>query len=775
MTQQNHDSVHAETQRVAMIGSYVPRQCGIATFTKDLRDALMRNHNDLSTLVVALDDTPKGYPYPPEVRLQLRAAQKRDYRMAADLLNINNVDVVFLQHEFGIYGGPDGSHIQNLISRLRMPLITTLHTVLTDPTPGQATAMADIIAQSDRLVVMSHKAFDILEHTYKAPREKIAYIPHGIPDVPFVDTAYHKDQFGFEGRTVLLTFGLLSPGKGIEVAIKALPEIVKKHPEALYVILGATHPHILKMQGNAYRDSLEQLIEKLDVKENVTFHNRYVSLEELCGYIGAADIYVTSYLNEAQITSGTLAYALGAGKAVVSTPFWYAQELLDEGRGRLFPFNDHGALADTVNELLHNPVQRDAMRKKAYMYGRDMVWNAVGAHYLNLARSVMEDWKQKPRTSAFLHDRHGDVEGIPDIKLTHLQMLTDDTGISQHAVFSVPDRFHGYCVDDNARALIAALMHYDLYHDETMLPLINTYLAFMHHAYNPENRRFRNFMNYDRSWVEEAGSEDAHARALWALGVATALAPTQTLLSFVTRFFHRALAAIEEFRSPRAWAFSLIGMHAYLRRYDGDAQVRRIREKFAKQLHEAFAHGSEEWPWGEDVLAYANAKLPHALILSGQWIPDAAMVEQGLLSLEWLYKLQTNKDGAISLIGNQGWMTRDGTRAYFDQQPIEAMSLVEACAEAFRCTQDMMWRKRAQNCLKWFLGHNDTQSDLYDYHTGGCRDGLHPDGPNLNQGAESTLAWLISLLTIQDLTRSAIVADASRKRVVEAGEKSAVN
>ncbi len=760
-----HTVDKSSIRRAALVGSYVPRQCGIATFTKDLRDALVSSQDDLSTLVVALDDTPKGYPYPSEVRLQLRAAQKRDYRVAADLLNINNVDAVFLQHEFGIFGGPDGSHIQNLISRLRMPVITTLHTVLRNPTPGQATVMADIIAHSDRIVVMSHKAFDILEATYDVPREKIAFIPHGIPDVPFVDTAYHKDQFGFEGRTVLLTFGLLSPGKGIEVAIKALPEIVKKHPDALYVILGATHPHVLKQQGSAYRDSLERLIDQLDVKEHVTFHNRYVSLEELCGYIGAADIYVTSYLSKEQITSGTLAYALGAGKAVISTPFWYAEELLDEGRGRLFPFEDHVALADTVNELLHNPVQRDAMRKKAYTYGRDMVWKAVGSDYLNLASAVMDEWKSKPRSVAFLHDPHGEVEGVPDIKLTHLQMMTDDTGMLQHAVFSIPNRFHGYCTDDNARALIAAVMHYDLYHDETVLPLINTYLAFLHHALNTENKRFRNFMDYNREWLEESGSEDAHARAVWALGVATALAPTPTLLSFVTRFFQRSLVAVSDFKSPRAWAFSLIGMHAYLRRYDGDAQVRRMRNKFAKQLYDAFAKSDEEWPWCEDILAYSNAKLPHALILSGQWIPDAAMVKQGLKSLEWLYEIQMNEDGAISLIGNQGWMHRNGDRARFDQQPIEAMALVEACAEAFRCTQDAVWRKRAQNCLRWFLGHNDTESYLYDYHTGGCRDGLQPNGPNLNQGAESTLAWLISLLTIQDLSRSAVVADISKKRL----------
>lgn len=762
-----------ELHRIALVGSYVPRQCGIATFTKDLHDAFVTVDSTADSLVVAMDDVPEGYAYPAEVHFQLRAAQKRDYATAAGVLNINNVDIVSVQHEFGIYGGPDGNHLLRLMSRLRMPIITTLHTMLTEPTPGQATVMENIAQRSDRLVVMSRKAFNILEDVYGVEREKIVFIPHGIPDVPFVDPAFYKDQFGLEGRTVLLTFGLLSPGKGIEVVIKALPHIVKEYPDVMYVILGATHPHILKQQGNAYRDSLERLAERLGVQEHVVFHNRYVSLDELCGYIGAADIYVTSYVNKAQITSGTLAYALGAGKAVVSTPFWYAEELLDEGRGRLFPFNDHDALAGTVRELLSNSLERNAMRKKAYTYGRDMVWSSVGRQYLDLAHEVLADWQRRPHAAPTLPAPVIDEGHIPDADLTHLRTLTDDTGILQHAIFDVPDRFHGYCTDDNARALIATLMYYDLYRDESVVPLAHAYLSFLYHAFNRETGRFRNFMSYDRRWLEDAGSDDCHGRAMWALGQATALAPNESIASFSMRLFSDALDAVESIYSSRAWAFALIGMHAYLRRFDGDTQVRRLRALLAQRLHEKFTGNmAPDWPWCEDILTYDNAKLPHALILCGQWIPDAEMTQQGLESLDWLYNLQVNDEGGISLIGNDGWMRRNGPRARFDQQAVDAMALVEACAEAFRCTQDATWRSRAHRCLEWFLGNNDTQSVIYNYQTGGCSDGLEPDGPNLNQGAESTIAWLVAVLTMHDLSRSAVVAERSKKLM--AGKDTAV-
>ncbi len=753
MTQRN---IPNHVQTIALVGSYVPRQCGIATFTKDLRDALADEIGPGQTTVLAMDDGVDRYAYPDEVRFQIPAQQRTDYATAAELLNINQVDAAIVQHEFGIFGGTDGSYVLDLMRRLRMPILTTLHTVLTDPTPGQRAVLFDLGRLSDRLIVMSRTAEGILQEEYGVPAERIACIPHGIPDVPFTDPVFFKDQFGWEGRTVLLTFGLLSPGKGIETVLEALPAIVENHPEVLYVVLGATHPNVLRHEGQAYRHHLERLVERRGLRDHVAFHNRYVSTEELCRYIGSADLYVTPYPNLAQISSGTLAYAAGMGKAVVSTPYWHARELLADGRGRLFEPGDAAGLAQTVNDLLEDPLALQELRKRAYLQGRGMVWKEVARQYLDLARQVVAQRVHTPRTIRPFQAQAAEASSLPDLDLAHLRRLTDDTGILQHAIYAVPDRFHGYCVDDNARALVAALMCYDLTQDRSVLPLADVYLAFLHHAFNPENRRFRNFMTFDRQWLEEAGSEDVHGRALWSLGIAVALAPNEAILSFSTRLFSRALETAETLGSPRAWAFSLVGVHAYLQRFAGDTAVRRVRDELAGRLEGLFRDNcGDSWPWCEDLVTYDNAKLAHAMILCGQSLPDEGMLARGLEVLEWLIALQLDAQGNVSLIGNQGWLGRDGQRARFDQQPIEAMALVEACGAAWRATGEEVWLRRAGWMLGWFLGANDTQSVLYDYHTGGCRDGLHADGPNLNQGAESTLAWLISLLSIMGLNRAA--------------------
>jgi len=747
------DSVTIPT--VALLGSYDPRLCGIATFTKDLYDALAASLGPDHTTVLAMDDRPQGYPYPQEVRYQILADQLGAYHRATDMLNIKQVDVAIIQHEFGIYGGTDGNYVLELMDRLRMPIITTMHTVLTEPTPGQRSVVSSLAKLSDRLVVMSHLGQRILQDTYEIPDEKIAFIPHGIPDVPFVDTSFFKDQFDIEGRTVLLTFGLLSPGKGIEVAIKAIPKIVERHPNVVYLVLGATHPHVLKNQGDAYRHSLEALVDQLGIQDHVIFHNRFVALEDLCDYLGAADIYISPYPHTAQIVSGTLAYALGAGKAVISTPYWYAQEMLAGERGRLFPIGDSDKLADHVVDLLDNDAQRHAMRKRAYLHCRPMVWEEVARSYLRVAREIMDERNTNPKPVAYFKTDETYTASLSDPDLSHLRRLTDDTGILQHAHYAIPDRRHGYCTDDNARALVAALMYYNLQGDSTVLRLADVYLSFLHHAFNPETQRFRNFMSFDRQWLEEVGSEDTHGRALWSLGLATALAPNEAMLAFASRLFNGALAQAEALVSPRAWAFCLIGIHAYLRKFSGDSNVRRVRTSLANRLHQHFrSNGSPDWPWCEEVVTYDNAKLSHALILAGQWTPNPDMLDQGMRTLQWLVDLQTNPDNTASFIGNDGWMTRDGQRARFDQQPVEAMAMIEACAEAYQHTQDDAWLERAHRFLGWFTGNNDTHSDLYDSQTGGCRDGLQADGPNLNQGAESTLAWLISLLTVMKLDRT---------------------
>lgn len=744
----------ATIQTCALISSYTPRQCGLATFSKDLRDAIAAEIGEKQAMVLAIDDQPGEYSYPEEVSQQLPQHKQKEYITAADLLNINQIDIALIQHEYGIYGGRDGSYVLDLARHLRMPIITTLHTVLNEPSIGQRTVLKELARESDRVVVMSSLARQMLLEIYGIPADKIALIPHGIPDVPFVDPTFFADQFGVEGKKVLLTFGLLSPGKGIEVAIRAMPKIVEKHPDVVYIVLGATHPHVLRSEGNAYRNRLEAMVEQLGLAQHVRFHNRFVTLPELLRYIGVADIYITPYPHEQQITSGTLCYAVGAGKPVVSTPYWHAQEVLADGRGRFFPFNDSDALAQQVIELLDNPTERHAIRKKAYLYGRPMVWKEVARSYLGLAEEVLKERRRSPRPLTLGRVEPMDLSSIPDVNLSHLHRLTDDTGIFQHAIYATPNRHHGYCTDDNSRALVAGLLYYELSRDETILPKVDAYFSFVHYAFNQQTRRFRNFMSYDRRWLEDVGSEDSQGRSIWAIGSAARLAPTDAMVSLATRLFHEAIDTVEALVSPRAWAFSLVGIHHYLERFSGDTPARRIRKVLGERLLNQFKdNATRDWPWLEDVVTYDNAKLPHALMLAGRGCENSEMIDQGLRSLDWLIQQQITDEGKVSVIGNNGWMRRDGKRARFDQQPVEAMATIEACAEAYHITQEEKWFDLARLFLSWFLGNNDTRSSLYDYQTGGCRDGLHSDGPNLNQGAESTLAWLVSLLTVMDLNR----------------------
>lgn len=755
-----------ELSKIAFVGNYIPRQCGIATFTTDLLNAVSAEAPSIECWTVAMNDIPQGYPYPKEVRFEINQRVLGEYRLAADFLNVNRVDVVCLQHEYGIFGGEYGAYILELLSELRMPIVSTLHTVLQNPSAGQYSVLRRICQLSDRVVVMSYRAIEILKDIYKIPEEKIVMIPHGIPDVPFVDPNFYKDQFGVEGKKVILTFGLLSPGKGIEYMIEALPAIVKRHPDVVYIILGATHPHIRRDQGESYRLFLQRKARELGVDDHLIFHNRFVSLEELCEFLGATDIYVTPYLNKEQIVSGTLAYAMGAGKATVSTPYWYAEEMLSNGRGCLVPFRDSQAIAERVIELLDNEIERHAMRKRAYTFCREMVWKEVARKYLEVFATVKAERERSPRALFFTKEIAFLPEEIPQPRLEHLVRLTDNVGILQHAKYIVPNRHHGYCTDDNARALIAVLLAKDVdtqIEQEFLTNLACTYLGFLLHAFDESIGRFRNFMGYDRTWLEAVGSEDSHGRAVWALGEAVALADSEEIRATAIELFLKALPVVLDFSSPRAWASTLVGIHSYLQRFPGDLEVRRIRDIIAHRLYDLYrrnAHG--DWPWIEDIVSYGNGKIPQALIVSGYDMNDGELIQAGLHSLEWLIKIQTDPKGHFVPIGNNGWFTRSGFRARFDQQPIEAQEMIEALKDAYLVTADEIWIDHAQMCLEWFLGRNDLSVPLYDYRTGGCFDGLTPTGPNRNQGAESTLAWLLSLLNMYTL-RSKQVSIAAEK------------
>jgi glycosyltransferase involved in cell wall biosynthesis len=749
----------ARVRTVAMLGNHAPRQCGIATFTTHLADAIARESPELDCFVLAMNDVGAHYDYPPRVRFEIAEADLASYRRAADFLNVNPVDVVSVQHEFGIFGGKAGSALLALLRELRMPIVSTLHTILDAPDTYQRAVLDELLQISERVVVMSAKGRTILREVYGVDEDRIDLVPHGIPVIP--PRSASKERLGIEGKSVIFTFGLLSPDKGIEHVIDALPAILARHPDAMYLVQGATHPHVKAAHGEAYRIELEARARRLGVDGNLIFHDRFVSETELGELLSAADIYITPYLKETQITSGTLAYAIGAGKAVISTPYWYAAELLAGERGILVPFRDAPAIADAVIGLLDDEGRRRGYSERAAAFARDMSWPHVARSYLESFGRALSD-----RAAV----RHRDFQArtlarrpaeLPEPSLVHLRAMTDDTGLLQHASFDVPRYEHGYCLDDNARALrLVALLEDARSGDPATLRALGTrYLAFVNHAFDPRSGRFRNFMSYERKWLEEQGSEDCHGRALWALGTVVGRADSPSRKSLVGGLFHAALPVATAFTSPRAWAFTLLGIDEYLGAFQGDSEVEAVRGELALRLLSLLPRSKDSaWGWFEDSVTYENARLCQALIASSARMHDEEMRVAGVRSLGWLASLQRSADGYFAPIGSDGFFRRGGVRAEFDQQPIEACAMVSACIEAARVTDDRAWLDEARRAFAWFLGQNQKQLPLYEPTTGGCRDGLHADRVNENQGAESTLSYLMSLAELRALDRAAVAA-----------------
>jgi len=737
--------------QASFISTYPPRKCGIGTFTQSLAEAISQFIGEPlgeseAVRIVALSHRLGAYNYGPEVQFEIQTQRRDDYKKAADFINLSDTEVVCLQHEYGIFGGEDGDYVLHLLDNLTRPVVTTLHTVLQSPTPGQRETLSAVCDLSTFVVVMAKRAIEMLVDIYGVPRKKITLIHHGAPDVPFLDPAYTKDQFQAAGREVILTFGLLSPNKGIETAIEAVGQLVDQFPNLLYIVLGATHPEVKRRFGEEYRLSLERLVEQKGLGGHVIFHDRFVSLRQLIQFLVAADIYLTPYKSKEQITSGTLTYALACGKAIVSTPYWYAEELLADGRGILVPFQDPNAMADALRGLLRDRAARDAMRKRAYEFGRRMIWPQVASAYVTLFDQALQE-RRKSTVGWRLRKQHEEWHSLPEVRLDYLRSLTDDTGIYQHSIFTIPNRVYGYTTDDNARAVVVTVRNWELFKDETVLPLIARYLSFVHYALDRKTGRVRNFMSFDRRFTDAVGSEDSHGRTLWGLGEAIAVAPSKEILGFTTQLFQLALPACTEFTSPRAWAYSILGLVSYLKRFGGDREAQRILEELGDRLWRTFvANATDDWPWNEEVVTYGNARLPHALIVAGRSLEREEWEEMGLRALRWLMRVQTNeREGHLSVIGNNGWFRKGGERARFDQQPIEAAALIDACYDAYRITQDTDWRRDIELCFNWFLGQNDVHQALVDLHTGGCRDGLHSAGVNMNQGAESTISWLIAL------------------------------
>ena len=728
----------------------MPRQCGIATFTADLNEAISSQFPGIDCFVMAINDGGHSYAYPPPVQFEIPEAELPAYLRAADFLNVNEVEIVSVQHEYGIFGGKAGGHVLALLRELRMPIVTTLHTILETPNGAQKLVMDELLRLSERVVVMSTRGASLLKSVHGVPEQKIDCIPHGIPTFP--PSGPSKDLLGVEGKSVILTFGLLSPDKGIEHVIDALPAILSRYPNTVYVVLGATHPHVKENDGEIYRLMLENRAQRLGVDASIIFHNRFVSQAELTRFLSAADIYITPYLKPEQITSGTLAYAVGSGKAVISTPYWYASELLADGRGILVPWRDSSAIGREVNGLLGDDEKRRLLGSRAAEYGRNMCWPVVARNYLQSFERARVEHAQRHRSVFQAQTLALRPADLPELKLDHLRVMTDDTGILQHATFNVPNYADGYCLDDNARALLV-MAHVEEAGTEdpkVVRELTSRYLGFINYSFNQSTGRFRNFMSYSRNWIEDCGSEDSQGRALWALGAIWGRSQDTGARNLASHLFRSALNATPAFSSPRAWAYTLLGIDEYLRSFHADEHIESILKLLAERLLDLYRRTSRsDFPWFEDRLTYSNARLSHALLVSGAWLKNAEMTAAGLRSLTFLVSEQFSPEGYFSPIGSNGFYVRGGSRAVFDQQPVEACSMIAACLEAEHSTGDALWAERARWAFNWFVGENQLKLPLYDPRTGGCRDGLHEDRVNENQGAESSLCFLASLLEMR--------------------------
>ena len=736
--------VKGSPKKVAFISSFLPRKCGIATFTSDLINSVTSAaKGQFQPLVVAMRAN-NDLRYDDPVKFEIRQNVKSDYICAANYVNFSNVDLVSVQHEFGLFGGEAGSYLSLLLNRLKAPVITTLHTVLDEPSPEYHKSLADVCNASYRVITMNERGVGMLAETYGVSGKKVQLIAHGIPDLPFVDSNYYKHKFGMEGRRTILTFGLLNRNKGIEVMLRAMPAIVKAEPSVLYVVLGMTHPTVLKYDGESYRFSLQRMVKELGLQEHVVFHNRFVSDEELNNFLCAAEIYATPYLNKEQLTSGTLSFAVGTGKAVVSTPYWAAEELLADGRGKLVRFGDSDEMGKAIIEILQSDSLFYSLRRQAYDYGRSRTWPKIGQVYWKLFTLKRLPVRISTKGTPSAAETAPSIE-VPEPSLAHLKKLTDDTGLCQHAKFTIPYREHGYSTDDNARALMAMAKYYAQYTEPEALKLFDTYMSFILHSQNDDGT-IKNFMNFDRTWWKNEPLNDALGRVLWALGAVMAKPPSPSYLPVIKDCFDRSVKYVEK-QYPRGMAYSMLGMSDYLKQFPGASDIKRELEIAADGLIVQYEENSHpDWQWFEDTLAYNNAILPYALFVAGLTLGDKYL-EVAQKTCEFLLE-NTFNGSHFSFVGNRGWYERGRTKARFDQQPIEVASTVMMLGAAYDATQDKRFLTLQRRAFDWFLGENDLHIPVYDFRTKGCCDALMPGGVNLNQGAESTLSFLLSLLAI---------------------------
>ncbi|GET34519.1 glycosyl transferase [Prolixibacter bellariivorans] len=732
--------------KIAFIATYPPRECGIGAFTNNLFKSMLANSGSTEGrhegFVVALNDNELTYKYPQEVKLTIRQERQEDYLKAVKYINLSGADLCILEHEFGIFGGQSGVYILPLLHRLEVPLIVTLHTILKTPSYNEKAILREICKMAQKIVVMSHKATEFLTSIYDVPKEKIALIEHGVPDIHF-NPEESKKEFKLENKKVLLTFGFVGRNKGIETVIKALPKVVAKHPDVIYIVLGKTHPNVLRHSGEEYRIFLMRLVKNLQLEKHVLFLNEFIDERDLFKYLYACDIYITPYLNEAQITSGTLSYAVGVGAAVLSTPYWHAEELLADGRGRLFNFNNSGELATILIALLEHPEEMNKLKKKALEFGVKITWPKTGERYLALAQKTLKEERQVIAKK----DTALDLLILPPFSLTHINRLTDDTGIIQHAKFGIPNLKEGYCLDDNSRALLMVLMAYRQIKDMRALELSPIYLSYIHYMQNADGT-FRNFLSFSRNFLDEVGSEDSFGRTIWALGYLLGNAPNDAYYQTGKLVFLNASPNFENLKSIRGIANTMIGICYYLKSNPSDdSMTERLRNLANGLLKHYKENQAPDWNWFESLLAYDNGILPLALLHSAEILNDEKITQTAIESMDFLTK-HTLKDNYLSIIGNEKWYKKEGERSVFAQQPIDAMAMVLMYHQAFHVTKNKDYLNKLYTSFLWFLGENDLRLSLYDFETQGCCDGFESNGVNRNQGAESSLAYLISHLTV---------------------------
>ncbi|MCB0804891.1 MAG: glycosyltransferase [Bacteroidales bacterium] len=732
--------------KIAYITTYNPRECGIATFCESIIRDVPELHKGMEHdhMVIAMNDQGEHYQYPDSVKYTIREEVLDDYLKAAGFIN-ENADIVILQHEFNIFGGEDGVYILPLMNKLTVPSIAVFHTVYKKPSVSQKLILQELSKMVQKVVVISQTASDFCRSVYEIPLAKLQVIRHGVPEIK-LGTDEAKNKIGLPEKKIIMTFGLLTRNKGLETVIRAMPEIVKKHPDVVYLCLGKTHPTVKKVSGEEYREFLESLVKELHVEDTVIFKNKFLSDEDLEVYLAAADFLITPYQHEEQISSGPLTFAMGSETAILSTPFWYAEEMLKDDRGLLFGFKDHEKLAVEVNMLLDDSNKLKKYKSNSHKFGKAITWKNIATEYLELAEQIVQGGAAQNDAEIVRKSYH-----IPDIDITHLRRLTTDTGIISHARFGFPDYASGYSLADNAMAMFAVAICQDEIKAETN-DLLTVYLSFIRFMQNKDGS-FRNHLGYDHSFGHDQSSQLAMGKTICSLGYLIANSPAYIYLEAAKDIFEQSIGIFDKFDDPRAISAAITGIYHFLSIHRTDQHVLELISDLTSKLIEKYEEFSEgEWKWFEPELNGEYGLIPQALLCASEITGRIDAREIAIGSVKFLTGL-TLSEGHLSLIGTDERYSKNGKRAYFAQLPIDAMHMVLMYKKAYEVSGNRIFYENMLTSFNWFLGENDLRFSVYDPESKGCCDGLEEKGINRNQGAQSTAAFLIARCATQQVKK----------------------